>query len=313
MLLAAKPLRLRTRRLQHQQVASRSVGTRAMAAPVAVGGHGPDGWLGLRGKVALVTGGVSGLGRAIGLELAQQGVHVVITDVRQEEEGLAAVEELQSKSTGAKAVYMRADVSSPHGLPDIVAKAHEHLGPIDVLVNNAGINVPALLVDESGKHEVTDDILDRILNVNVKGVFHMTQAVARHMLQCSTKGVVVNIASEAGMQGSLGQSAYAASKGAVYSMTRSWAKEFAGKLRVVGVAPGVLEATGLRTPAYEEALAHTRGQTVEQLRASYAKGILLGRDARLGEVASVVAFLASPRASYVDGTIINVSGGKSWV
>jgi sorbitol-6-phosphate 2-dehydrogenase len=308
MLAAAIPLRLRAPPPQRHKVFSRSVRVKAMAAPA----QGADGWLGLRGKVALVTGGVSGLGRAISLELAQQGVHVVITDVRSEEEGLAAVEELQATSSGVKVLYMRADVSSPHGLPDIVAQAEQHVGPIHILVNNAGINQPALLVDSGGKHEVNDAILDAILAVNVKGVFHMTQAVARPMLHRGS-GVIVNIASEAGQQGSLGQSAYAASKGALHAMTRSWAKEFAGKLRVVGVAPGVLEATGLRTPAYEEALAYTRGQTVEQLRAGYAKGILLGREARLGEVANVVAFLASPRASYIDGTVFNVTGGKSWV
>ena len=306
MLAAAIPL-TRVRPPQRQLAPSRSVCARAMVTPA----HGANGWLGLRGKVALVTGGVSGLGRAISLELAQQGVHIVITDVRSEEEGLAAVDELKAKS-GVNSLYLRADVSTPQGLPDIVAAAEQHVGPIHVLINNAGINIPALLVDEGSKHEVTDAVLDKILAVNVKGVFHMTQAVARHMLERGS-GVVVNITSEAGLQGSLGQSVYAASKGAVYAMTRSWAKEFAGKLRVVGVAPGVLEATGLRTPAYEEALAYTRGQTVEQLRASYAKGILLGREARLGEVANVVAFLASPRASYIDGTVFNVTGGKSWV
>jgi len=271
-------------------------------------------WLRLNGKVAVVTGGASGLGRAISLELALQGVRVAVLDVQPEDQGLQVVNMVTS-STGQHAMYAQVDIAARENtLPETIGRVASTLGRIDVLVNNAGINVPALLVDEGGKHEVSDSVLDRVLAVNVKGVFRVTQAVVRHMLECGTTGgVVINIASEAGSQGSAGQSVYAASKGAVYAMTHSWAKEFKGSIRVMGVSPGVLEATGLRTPAYEEALAYTRGQTVQQLRESYAKGILLGREARLGEVASVVAFLASHRASYIDGTVLNVTGGKSWL
>ena len=100
----------------------------------------------------------------------------------------------------------------------------------------------------------------------------------------------------------------------MYALTRSWAKELGGAgVRVVGISPGVLEKTGLRTPEYERALAYTRCQSVEELRKTYSKGIPLGREGRLREVADVVAFLASPRSSYLTGTIVNVSGGKSFV
>ena len=127
-------------------------------------------------------------------------------------------------------------------------------------------------------------------------------------------GVIVNMSSECGLEGSEGQSVYAASKGAVNALTRSWAKELGKKnIRVVGIAPGILEATGLRTPAYENALAYTRGITVEQLRAGYEKTgtTPLGRSGRLSEVAAAVAFMASEKASYIHGVTLNVAGGKT--
>ena len=110
-----------------------------------------------------------------------------------------------------------------------------------------------------------------------------------------------------------GQSVYSGTKAAVYTLTRAWAKELGRhNIRVVGVAPGILEETGLRSEEYERALAYTRGITVEKLREGYKKvSIPLGRSGRLSEVANTVCFLASDRAGYIHGTVINVSGGKS--
>ena len=115
------------------------------------------------------------------------------------------------------------------------------------------------------------------------------------------------------MEGSEGQSVYAGTKAAVYNLTRSWAKELGRQgVRVVGVAPGILEATGLRSDEYERALAYTRGITVETLRSKYEQtSIPLGRSGKLSEVANAVCFLASSRAGYIHGTTINVSGGKT--
>ena len=125
-------------------------------------------------------------------------------------------------------------------------------------------------------------------------------------------GVIVNMASESGLEGSAGQSVYAASKAAVYSLTRSWAKELGPRgVRVVGVAPGPLEPTGMTGSDYMAALAKARETTPEAIDRGYASAIPLGRAGTLTEVADVVLFLASPRASYVTGTVINVSGGKS--
>ena len=150
-----------------------------------------------------------------------------------------------------------------------------------------------------------------MFDVNVKGVFLCAQAAARQMIR-QGKGVIINMSSESGKEGSQGQSAYSATKGAVDSFTRSWAKEIGQYgVRVVACAPGIMEATGLRTPAYDEALAYTRGTTPDKLNTDYKKSIPVGRPGMLDEVGYTVAFLASDRAGYISGTTINISGGKS--
>ena len=165
----------------------------------------------------------------------------------------------------------------------MVEKVKSMLGTIYGLVNNAGINIPRLLVDPDHQYELDEAVWNRVMDVNVKGVFLCAQAVARE-LEKNGGGVIVNVSSECGLEGSEGQSVYAASKNAVNSLTRSWAKELGKRgIRVVGIAPGILEATGLRTAAYEEALAYTRGITVDELHKSYAKTatIPLGRSGRM--------------------------------
>ena len=117
-------------------------------------------------------------------------------------------------------------------------------------------------MDEGHQYELDEAVWDKVMNVNLKGVFLCAQAAAREMVRQGS-GVILNMSSESGLEGSEGQSVYAASKNAVNSLTRSWAKELGKKgVRVVGVAPGILEATGLRTLAYETALAYTRGITI---------------------------------------------------
>ncbi|MFW5846286.1 MAG: SDR family oxidoreductase, partial [Planctomycetota bacterium] len=194
------------------------------------------------------------------------------------------------------------------------AAAAERFGRVDILVNNAGINVPRLLVDPQDQEELDASTWDKVFAVNARGQFLCAQAAARGMIADGQGGVIVMINSESGMEGSEGQSVYAATKAAGYNMTRSWAKELGKQgVRVVGVAPGIMEATALRSEAYERSLAYTRGKTVEQLREGYLNKstIPLGRDGKLSEVADLVCFLASPRASYIHGTTVNISGGKS--
>lgn len=265
-------------------------------------------WLGMEGKVAIVTGGALGIGKACCEAFAATGVKVLVADIN-EKAGNKLVEELGRD----RAAFVRADVASKAGADAMIKAALDSFGRVDILVNNAGILIPRLLVDPAGKEEITEDVIDKTLAINQKGYFLCAQAAAREMIRSGKGGVIINMASESGQEGSEGQSIYASTKGAIFAMTRSWAKEL-GKhnIRVAGVAPGIVEVTALRSPEYERALAYTRGITVEQLRASYEKvSIPLGRTGKLAEVASVVCFLASDRAGYVHGTTINVSGGKS--
>lgn len=268
-------------------------------------------WLNLEGKVAVVTGGACGIGKAVCEGFAEVGAHVVVADIN--EEGAQQVVTGLKEKFGGEHLSTATDVANKASVDKMIqAVLDAFSGRIDILVNNAGINVPRLLVDPAGKEELTEKIWNKVVSINQKGLFLCTQAAARVMIQ-SGGGVIINMASEAGMEGSEGQSVYSGTKAAVYALTRAWAKEL-GKhnVRVVGVAPGILEATALRTEEYERALAYTRGITVEKLREGYKKvSIPLRRSGKLSEVANTVCFLASDRSGYIHGTVINVSGGKS--
>ena len=261
----------------------------------------------LKEEVVIVTGGCLGIGKSISLKLREAEAFVVIADINEK-----IGKEMEKEFGGENIYFVKVDVTKKDEIEEMVKIVKEKYGKIDALVNNAGINTPRLLVDPDGKEEVTEDIFDKMVAVNQKGAFFCAQAVAREMIK-NKKGVILNVSSESGLEGSEGQSVYAGTKASLYSYTRSWAKEL-GKfnIRVVGIAPGILEPTSLRTPEYERSLAYTRGITVEQLRKSYKNvSIPLGRVGKLEEVANVVLFLLSDMASYITGTVINISGGKS--
>lgn len=269
--------------------------------------------LNLEGKSALVTGGALGIGKSISTAFAEEGVSVTVADI-DVQAGRTTVEELRTLGPEAGHSFVETDVTNAESVAAMVDHTLQEHGKIDILVNNAGINIPRLLVDPQQQEELTEALFDKMIAVNQKGVFLCTQAVARPMMASGAGGVIINMASEAGLEGSEGQSAYAGTKGAVYAYTRSWAKEL-GKhnIRVVGVAPAILEATPLRSAEYERAVAYTRGITVEKYRQGYQQytSIPLGRVGRLEEVADVICFLVSDMASYIAGTTINISGGKS--
>jgi len=263
----------------------------------------------LEGYTGIVTGAAGGLGKAISKKLLEAGARVIIVDI-DEKKGEKTVDEF-SKEFG-KCDFFKVDISDVDAIRSVVEEIVKKYKEINYLVNNAGILIPRLIVDPLGKEEITENIFNKMIAVNIKGTVFFTQEVAREMIK-KKKGVILNVASESGLEGSEGQSVYAATKAALYSFTRSWAKEL-GKfnIRVVGIAPGILEPTALRTPEYERALAYTRGITVEELRASYEKvSIPLRRVGKLEEVANVVLFLISEMVNYITGTVINISGGKS--
>ena len=263
-------------------------------------------WLGLEGKVVVVTGAASGIGHAVAEEFLADGAKVAVCDISDNPPDFQG-------ATADNMLYVKTDVTSSESVKAMMAKVVDTFGTVDVLVNNAGINIPRLLVDEAGQYELDEAVWDKVMNVNLKGLFFCSQEAVR-IMKAKKSGVVINMSSECGLEGSEGQSVYAATKAGVNALTRSWAKELGRHgIRVVGIAPGILEATGLRTLAYESALAYTRGITVEQLRAGYTKTgtTPMGRAGKLSEVATAVAFMASDKAGYVDGVTLNVAGGKT--
>lgn len=262
-----------------------------------------DDWLNLERKTAIVTGGNSGIGSHIAQELKRNGANVVVADINVE--------------TGYENGFynIKTDISLIESVYEMVQLTIKEYSKIDVLVNNAGINLPKLLVDvysDQENHEIDEEAFDKMTNVNQKGMVFTTQAVVKQMLKDKVKGTIINISSESGMEGSVGQSLYSATKGAVNSYTRSWAKEL-GKfgIRVVAIAPGINEETGLSTPEYNKALAYTRNISVDELGTGYEKSIPLGRVGKLDELAYLVVFLSSEKSDYITGTTINISGGKS--
>ncbi|GGJ99046.1 sorbitol-6-phosphate 2-dehydrogenase [Lentibacillus kapialis] len=260
-------------------------------------------WIDLNQKIVIVTGGNSGIGKHIVQRLLDNNANVIVADLNVEN---------GKHENGSYTV--KCDVTNKESVEAMVDYTVEQFGRVDALVNNAGVNLPRLLVDVKGeqpKYELDESDFDFMTGVNVKGPFLCAQAVSRHMVK-QESGVIVNMTSEAGVEGSSGQSCYSASKGALNGFTRSWAKEL-GKynIRVVGVAPGINEKTGLTTDSYNEALAYTRNVSVEELGTNYASSIPLGRVGQLDEIADLANYLVSDHSSYITGTTINISGGKS--
>ncbi len=242
---------------------------------------------GLEGRVAIITGGSRGIGRAVAQCLAEDGASVVVSglDATRLE---AATKELEG--FGAPVLGVVADVARREDVERLVDQAKERFARIDVLVNNAGITRDALLV------RMKDEDWDRVLDVNLRGAFLMTRAVAKIMMR-QKGGRIINIASTAGVMGNPGQANYSAAKAGLIGLTKAAARELSRwSILVNAVAPGLIEtdmAAAIPAEAREALLAQ----------------IPLGRIGSGREVAEVVRFLAGDGATYVTGQVLHVNGG----
>ena len=247
------------------------------------------------GKVALVTGSTTGIGEACARVFAESGGAVMVCG-RNERRGHKVVEAI--RAAGGRAEFTALDLRTPGVCDRLVSETVARLGGLDVLVNNAGILYSATAVD------TTDEQWLDTMTVNVNALFYLSRAAVRHMRQ-SGGGVIVNIASEWGLNGEPNHVAYCASKGAVVQITRCMALDHArDNIRVNSVCPGEIH-----TQMVDEILARKGGDPQQNLRA-LAAGIPLRRLASPTEVAWCVHFLASDRASYVTGANLPVDGGN---
>jgi len=245
----------------------------------------------LQGKTAIVTGGNSGIGKAITLELARQGASVVIDYVVHPE--ATEEEEKQILAMGQRAIGVKADVSKVDDLQMLVDAAVKAFGRVDIMVNNAGVETRTSVLD------TTEAQYDRVLDINLKSAFFGTQVAARQMIRQGGGGRIINITSVHEDWPMPGNTAYCLSKGGMRMLTRTAGLELAPhNILVIGVGPGAV-ATPINTSTMQD----------PALLKKLNDAIPLGRMARSEEIASVVAFLSGNGASYITATTIFADGG----
>jgi 3-oxoacyl-[acyl-carrier protein] reductase len=239
-------------------------------------------------RLAVVTGGSRGIGRAIAEHLADDGLDVAIVFAGNEVAAKQTVDAIEEKGVRCRAY--RCNVADADAAAKTCKDIVADMGPVSVLVNDAGIVRDSLLM------RMSEDDFTSVLDVNLKGAFHMIKGLARSLMH-APEARIVNVSSIVGLAGNAGQANYAASKAGLIGLTKSVAREFASRgVTCNAVAPGFIQTS------MTDALS-------EQVRASYEKTIPLGRLGTAQDVANVVAFLASPAASYVTGEVIRVDGG----
>ena len=240
----------------------------------------------LENKVALVTGGARGIGKTTALKFAQEGANVAVCDVLDED---LKVLENEAKDLAGKVNVYHLDVTNREEVIDVVDKVFENFGRLDIVVNNAGITRDAFLV------KMTEDQWDKVIDVNLKGVFNVTQAAFKYLKESG--GVVLSTSSVVGRFGNIGQTNYAATKAGVIGMTLSWAKEFSRyKIRANVVAPGFI-----KTPMTETLPEKVINYMVEKTP--------LKRMGDEEDVANAFLFLASDDAGFITGQVLGVDGG----
>lgn len=239
-------------------------------------------------KTALVTGGSRGIGRAIALALAEQVPQIAILYAGRQDAASETVRLLEER--GVKALAVQCDVSDAEAVREAVRQARETLGPIGVLVNNAGITRDGLTLRMDARD------FEEVVRVNLNGAFHTVQACYRDLLK-ARGGRVVNISSVSGLMGNPGQANYSAAKAGLIGLTKTLAREMAGRgVTVNAVCPGFIE-TDMTGAMGEEALAQAK------------KAVPAGRLGKAEEIASAVAFLCSDKAEYITGAVLRVDGG----
>lgn len=241
----------------------------------------------LKGKVAIITGGASGIGKATAIRFAEEGASIAIWDVN-EEKGAEAVKEIQAM--GSKATFYKVNTVQLQSVEAAAAEVVKDYGQLDILINNAGITRDATLL------KMTEEQFDSVIDVNLKGVYNCTKAVAPYMIE-RKYGRIVTAASVVGLYGNFGQTNYVATKAAVIGMTKVWARELGRKgITANAVAPGFIATEMMKT---------IPEKVIEGLTAKTPL-------ARLGlpvEVANAYLFLASDEASFVNGETLSVDGG----
>ena len=243
----------------------------------------------LAGKVAAITGGARGIGHATALKFAAEGAKVAVCDINPEltQQTLAEI-----RARGGEAEGYQVDVVNKAQIAAMAEGVIARWGRIDCVVNNAGIVMDAQLKN------MTDEQFDKVIDINLKGVYHVTRAVVDTMLS-QQSGVILTTSSIVGLYGNFGQTNYAASKFAVIGMTKTWARELGRKgIRANAVCPGFIGTPILR-------------QMPEQVLRDMEKKVPCGRLGLPEEVANVFAFLASDEASYINGAVISVDGGMT--
>lgn len=242
------------------------------------------------GKVALITGGSRGIGRAVAIKLAGAGAKVVINYAG----NLAAAQEVEQtiKAAGGEAVIIQSDVADAGNVERMINQIIDTYGRIDILVNNAGITRDGLLI------RMKEEDWDAVINTNLTGVFHCTKAVARLMTK-QRSGKIINISSVVGVTGNVGQANYAAAKAGVIGFTKAMAKELASRgITVNAVAPGFI-ATDMTAVL------------PEQIKTELITRIPLGKLGSPEDISAAVLFLASEAANYITGQTLNVNGGMA--
>jgi 3-oxoacyl-[acyl-carrier protein] reductase len=242
----------------------------------------------LKDKVALITGSSQGIGKAIALKFASLGAKIALNDIAMQEENLKKLQE-EIKETGVEAKYFMADVSKYDEVEKMMQAVLQEFGRLDILVNNAGIAKDRTLA------KMTVEEWQKVIDINLTSVFNCSKTALPMLIQ--SQGNIVSLSSFSGLRGNFGQTNYTAAKAGIIGFTKTLSKEV-GKfgVRVNAVAPGFIESK------MTEAMP-------EEIKAMVKRLTSLGRTGKPEEVASVIAFLAGPDASFITGDIVNIDGG----